>query len=327
MAKSKTEEPNSITVRELFEAYEEEWNLELISGERGLGRKITTFELNRPGLAFAGYYEVFSVERVQIIGLTETSFLESLDPEERTRRLRRTFEFSVPCVIVTTALDIGPELKQVTEELDLPLFRTSHITSPFQAELAQYLERGLAIRDQIHGVMVEVFGIGVLIQGRSGVGKSECALELVERGHLLVADDIVMVRRVSRGRLFGEPSTRLGFHMEIRGIGIIDVEKLFGTRSVRGEGEIDLIVELERWDSGKEYERLGLEEDFVTLFECQVPRVVLPVEPGRNIAQLVEIAALTQRLKDQGINPAQALDDRIQREIERNARKRVPPVS
>lgn len=174
--------------------------------------------------------------------------------------------------------------------------------------------------------MIEVFGIGVLIQGQSGVGKSECALELVERGHLLVADDIVMVRRVSRGRLFGEPSLQLGFHMEIRGIGIIDVEKLFGTRSVRGESEIDVIVNLERWDSGKEYERLGLEEDFVTLFECQVPRVVLPVEPGRNIAQLIEIAALTQRLKDQGVNLAQEFDERIRRQIERNTLKRMPPM-
>lgn len=311
----------TLTVGEMFETMKDEWDLELITGHGGLDREITTFELNRPGLAFAGYYDVFSSKRVQIIGLTETSFLKSLPAADRLVRIRRTFEFSVPCVIITTSLEVVPEMQQVMDELGLPLFRTSHITSPFQSELGQHLERKLAPRWPVHGVMVEVFGMGVLIQGKSGVGKSECGLELVERGHLLIADDIVMVRRVSRGRLFAEPSPNLGSHMEIRGIGIIDIERLFGVRSVRSESEISLIVQLEKWDPNKEYERLGLEEDYVDLFDCQVPQAIMPVEPGRNIAQLVEIASLTQRLRYQGVNLAQDFDNRIRRAIDR---KRSP---
>lgn len=312
----------TLTVRELSEQMSEEWDLEIITGERGLDREITTFELNRPGLAFAGYYDVFSSKRIQLIGLTETSFLKSLPAADRLIRIRRTFEFSVPCVIITTSLEVVPELQQVMDELGVPLLRTSHITSPFQSELGQHLERKLAPRWPVHGVMVEVFGMGVLIQGKSGVGKSECGLELVERGHLLIADDIVLVRKVSRGRLFGEPSPNLGSHMEIRGIGIIDIERLFGIRSVRSESEVSLIVQLEKWDPNKEYERLGLEEAYIDLFDCQVPQVIMPVEPGRNIAQLVEIASLTQRLRSQGVNLAQDFDMRIRSAIDRNRGRR-----
>lgn len=301
-----------ISVRELLESKGNEWGLELISGEAGLDREIATFELNRPGLALAGYYDVFSTERIQLIGLTETSYLKSLTPADRTTRLRRTLEFPIPCVIITTSLEVIPEMKEMMAELGLPLLRTSHITSPFQAELGQFLERRLAPRWVVHGVMVEVFGLGVLIQGMSGVGKSECGLELVERGHRLVADDIVMMRRVSRGRLFGSASTHLMYHMEIRGIGIIDIERLFGVRSVRDEIDLALIVELEKWDPAKEYERLGMTENAVDLFDCQVPKVILPVEPGRNLAQLVEIAALMQRLRSQGVNVADDLNTRVQ---------------
>ena len=313
MARPSATELPPATVREMYETKKEDWNLELIAGESGLDREITTFELNRPGLALAGYYDIFSIKRVQLIGLTETEFLKSLSPPERKRRIHRTFEFPVPCAIITTSLDASPEMIEVMEELKLPLLRTTHITSPFQSELAQYLERRLAPRWIVNGVMMEVFGLGVLIQGRSGVGKSECALELVDRGHLMVADDIVLMRRVSRGRLFGEPSPNLRYHMEIRGIGIIDVERLFGIRSIREESELSLIVNLEKWNPKKEYERLGLTEDYRTLFDCKVPQVVMPVEPGRNIAQLIEIAALSQRLKSQGINVAQDLDRHLMR--------------
>ncbi len=311
------EKINPITVREMIEVKGREWDLELLAGEEGLDRKISTFELSRPGLALAGYYDVFFVERVQLIGLTETSYLKTLSTEERTRRLRRTMEFPIPCFIITRSMEVIPEMVQVMRELKIPLLRTSHITSPFQAELGQFLERRLAPRWHIHGVMVEVFGLGVLIQGKSGVGKSECALELIQRGHLLVADDIVLMRRVSRGRLFAAPSPNLGYHMEIRGIGIIDVESLFGVRSVREESELALIVELEKWDSEKEYERLGLVERFKTLFDCHVPQVVLPVEPGRNLAQLIEVAVLMQRLKSQGVNVAKNLDRKIRSLIEK----------
>ncbi|MBI1785761.1 HPr(Ser) kinase/phosphatase [Candidatus Sumerlaeota bacterium] len=312
-----------ITVREMFDAKREEWDLELITGEEGLERPITTFEQSRPGLALAGYYEVFSVERVQIIGLTETSYLMSLPSEERRRRLRRTLDFPIPCFIITRSLEALPEMVEILRELKVPLLRTSHITTPFEGELGQFLERKLAPRWSLHWVMMEVFGMGVLIQGKSGVGKSECALEMIQRGHLLVADDIVMVRRVSRGRLFAEPSRNLRYHMELRGLGIIDVELLFGVRSVREESELSLIVDLEKWDPEKEYERLGLHERYKTLFNCQVPHVTLPVEPGRNIALLIEVAALMQRLRAQGVNVALNLDQHIRTMM--NREQRYPP--
>jgi len=309
-----SEQIHPITVREMFDAKRVEWDMEILTGEEGMERKIASFEQSRPGLALAGYYEVFSDDRVQIIGLTETSYLQSLPSAERLARLRRIMQFPIPCFIITRSLDVIPEMEQVLKESNVPLIRTSHITTPFQSELGQFLEKRLAPRWGVHGVMIEVFGMGVMIQGKSGVGKSECALEMIQRGHLLVADDVVMIRRVSRGRLFAEPSPNLGYHMELRGIGIIDVEKLFGVRSVREESELSLIVELETWDSTKEYERLGLTANNRTLFDCKVPQVTIPVEPGRNIALLIECAALMQRLKEQGFNVAGNLNKRI-REI------------
>lgn len=306
-----------VTVGELLETMGKAWDLSVIEGERWLNRKIETFELSRPGLALAGYYEVFSVERAQVMGITEITFLRSLTPRERLKRLRRMLEFPIPCVIVTTSLEPPPELVKVMREHKLPLLRTSHSSTPFQAELGQFLERRLAQRYIVHGVMVEVFGLGVMIQGKSGVGKSESGLELVERGHLLIADDIVLVRRVSRGRIFCEASPNLGYHMEIRGIGIIDVERLFGVRSVREEAELGLIVKLEKWDPKKDYERLGLTEKFESLLDCDVPQVVIPVEPGRNLAQIIEVAALMQRLRNQGVNLAEDFSRRIMATIER----------
>lgn len=319
MVPSSPDDVRPITVRELLETNREEWDLSVVTGESGLDRKISSSELNRPGLALAGYYDVFSSERVQLIGLTETSFLQNLSARERTLRLRAMFKFDIPCLILTRSLEALPELAKVMQEEGIPLLQTSHLTTPFQAELGQYLERRLAPRRVVHGVMVEVFGLGVMIQGKSGVGKSECALELVDRGHLLIADDIIMVRKVSRGRLFAEPAPNLRYHMEIRGVGIIDAERLFGVRSVRDESEISLIVQLEKWDPDKEYERLGLTDNMVTLFDCQVPQVVLPVEPSRNISQIIEIAALMQRLKSQGVNVARDFDKRIQETIGRKS--------
>ncbi|MCL5269169.1 MAG: HPr(Ser) kinase/phosphatase, partial [bacterium] len=310
-----------LTVKELYELKSQDWELELVAGDGGLDATINTAELNRPGLALAGYYEVFSAERIQIIGLTESSFLKGLSPEERDRRIRRTLAFQIPCVIVTSAMEISEELRQICDERNIPLLRTSHITSPFQSDLGHYLERRLAPCWTMHGVMMDVFGMGVLIKGKSGVGKSECGLELIERGHRLIADDVVIVRRVGKDELVAEPSPNIGYHMEIRGIGIIDIELLFGVRAVREEAQISVIITLEKWDPEKEYERLGLSDHYATLFECKVPEYVLPVEPGRNIAKLIEVAALMQRLQDQGINVAKEFNKRI---LETIQKKRQP---
>ena len=312
------------TIRNMLDDMGKEWELELLTGTKGLDRVIGSFELNRPGLALAGYDGVFSSDRIQLIGLTELSFLKSLSARERGRRLRAMFEFDIPCMIMTRSLEPPPQLVRVMREKRVPLLRTTHLTTPFQAELGQFLERELAPRWVVHGVMVDVFGMGILIQGKSGIGKSECGLELVERGHLLIADDIVLVRKVSPGRLFAETSPTLRHHMEIRGIGIIDIERLFGVRSVREDAELSLIVKLEKWDPKKEYERLGLVDTYVTLYGCQIPQVELPVEPGRNISQLIEVAALMQRLKAGGVNLARDFDRRIQERIRNSgAEKKV----
>ena len=319
--KSQSEKIAPLTVQELFEKNQKDWDLEILAGQEGMEKSlIHTTELNRPGLALAGYYEVFSAERVQLIGLTESSFLKGLANGERKNCIDRTLAFNIPCVIITSALDVCAELYEVCRERAIPLLRTTHITSPFQTDLGHYLERRLAPTWTIHGVMVDVFGMGVLIQGKSGVGKSECALELVERGHRLIADDVVIVRRVGKDELIAEPSPTIGYHMELRGIGIIDVELLFGVRAVREEASVRLMVTLEKWDPTKEYERLGLTEHNAILFDVNLPEYTLPLEPGRNIAKLVEVAALNQRLEDQGINVAQELDQRIREMMQKKSR-------
>lgn len=305
-----------LTVAEFFHEKKREWDLETISEEIGFESVINTAELNRPGLALAGYYEVFSAERIQLIGLTESSFLKSLSPDQREEVIRRTLAFPIPCVIVTSAMEVTDELIKICRERRIPLLRTSHITSPFQSDLGHYLERRLAPTWTVHGVMMDVHGMGVLIQGKSGVGKSECGLELIERGHRLIADDVVVVRRIGKDELIAETPHNIGYHMEIRGIGIIDVELFYGVRSIREEARIDLKVTMEPWDSQKDYERLGLVDRYTVMFDCRIPEYTLPVEPGRNIAKLVEVAALNQRLEQQGINVAREFDQRIMETIQ-----------
>jgi len=300
-----------ISVKRILEKRGGEWKLELLTSDAGLDSTFSTSELNRPGLALTGYYDVFSADRIQILGLTEISYLRSLKSKDRLRRLQRIFEFYIPCVIITTSLEAPPELLEVALENRVPVLRTPLLTSNFSGHLSHFLERELAPSWAVHGVMVDVFGMGVLIQGRSGVGKSECALELVERGHRLVADDIVILRRVGNEQLIGSCSERLRYHMEIRGIGIIDIESMYGIRSIRDEEVVSLLIRLERWDPKKDYERLGIRQNYERLFDCQIPQYVLPVEPGRNISILVEVAALMQRLHRAGVNPAANLNEQI----------------
>jgi HPr kinase/phosphorylase len=300
-----------LTVAELVGRKGHEWGLELIAGENGLTSVIETSDVNRPGLALAGFFHVFSAERIQLIGLTESSYLQSLSHDQRRLVIERTLSHKIPCIIVTTGLEIAPDLRSECESRGIPLMRTQLHTSPLSNELGHWLEHRLAPTWMVHGVMMDVFGMGVLIQGQSGVGKSETGLELIERGHRLIADDVVVLRRVSKNILIAETPPNIGYHMEIRGIGIIDVELLFGVRAVREATRLSLVVKLEPWDTKKEYERLGLSERTMKLFECLIPQYILPVEPGRMIAKLIEVAALNQRLEDQGVNVAKEFDERI----------------
>lgn len=300
-----------LTIQTLLTECERDLGLEILTGAESTNRVIASPELNRPGLAFAGFYDVFAWDRIQILGNTEISYLDSLTADDRGTRLDGTLQFEIPCLIVTNGNPVSDDIIASTRRHNTPLLRTALPTTRLVNVLSSYLERFFAPMANVHGNLLDVFGMGVLIMGSSGVGKSECALELIERGHRLVADDQVIIRRLSKEELIGRSSDVLKYHMEIRGLGILNLELLFGIASVVEEKAIELVVWLERWNEGIEYERLGIDEEEHTIFDVRVPKYTIPVQPGRNISIMVEMAALTQRLKNSGINPAQIMNESL----------------
>lgn len=304
-----------ITVEQLLKDLMSTIDLWIQAGASGLNNQIHTSELNRPGLAFAGFLDVFSHNRIQILGITEISYLHSLDAEERKRRLEKIFKYKIPCFIVTSNGIVPKELLGLCNEHHVPLIVTPLPTSKFSGQLSYYLDRKFAPSCTVHGTLLDVFGVGVLIIGKAGVGKSETALELVERGHRLVADDVVILKRLDRNLMVGTSSEMLRHNMEIRGIGIIDVEDLYGVGSVRDEKKVSLIIRLKRWDDKEDYERLGLDDKYCDIFDVRIPEYTIPVEPGRNLSLLIEVAALYQRLKETGRSPAKKFNDKLMEAI------------
>lgn len=301
-----------ITVSTFLKEKGEDLKLNLMAGKDGLSREINVFEINRPGLALTGYLEHFPQKRIQIVGSLEHSYLSSIPKDKAEESLSKLLSFkNVPCFIVTRGLEINNELAKVFEKYKVPLLQSSLRTSQLVSNLSFYLEDKLAVSTRAHGVLVSVYGLGVLIVGNAGIGKSECALELVKRGHMLVADDVVEIRRRSGSILMGRGEEIIKHHMEVRGLGIINVRSLFGIGFILDESRIELVIRLEDWDPSKEYERVGLEERTTTVLDVKVPEVILPVRPGRNLAVLVEIASLNQRLKNQGHYTAQELNQRL----------------
>ncbi|MFH1369278.1 MAG: HPr(Ser) kinase/phosphatase [Elusimicrobiota bacterium] len=301
-----------ITVSTFLKEKSEDLKLSLLAGKDGLSREINVFEINRPGLALTGFLEHFPQNRIQIIGALEHSYLNSIPKEKQAESLNKLLSFkSVPFFIMTRGLDIDKHVHKVFDKHNVPLLQTSLRTSQLVSNLIFYLEDKLAVSTRAHGVLVSVYGLGVLIVGNAGIGKSECALELVKRGHMLVADDIVEIRRRSGGILMGRGEEIIKHHMEVRGLGIINVRSLFGIGFILDESRIELCIRLEDWDPSKEYERVGLEERTTTVLDVKIPEVILPVRPGRNLAVLVEIASLNQRLKNQGHYTAQELNQRL----------------
>ena len=268
-------------------------------------------ELNRPGMQFCGFYEHFAWERPQLIGIVEMAYLQQKSVEERTKLLTQYFSYSLPCVIICRNLEPPEELLTLARDAGIPVFRTEEITSRFTARLIQYLSRELAPHETRHGVLVDVYGVGVLLSGRSGVGKSEAALELIKRGHSLVADDVVDICRVSDTRLIGTCPEVIRHLMEIRGIGLIDIQAMFGVSAVTHSKTIDLVLELEAWDESKSYDRLGLAEDKMDILGVPVARQMMPVRPGRNLAIIIEVAARNLSLKRMGYHPVRDLNQRI----------------
>jgi HPr kinase/phosphorylase len=308
----------SVTLRELMD----EFQLEDVSDCNRIDDiLITTSDVNRPGLQLAGYFEHFGSDRIQIVGNVEIAYLEGLSKEERYKRLNDLFERGFPCMVVARNLNIFPEMLEVSQKYGIPILTTHDVTSSFLSGLIRYLNVQLAPRITKHGVLVEVYGEGILILGESGVGKSETALELVKRGHRLVADDVVEIRRVSEITLVGTAPDVIRHFIEIRGIGILDVKNLYGVGSVKVTENINLVIHLELWDEKKQYDRLGLVDEYTDILGILVPSLNIPVRPGRNLAIIVEVAAMNNRQKKMGYNAAKVLNERVLGEINKGSKR------
>ncbi len=299
-------------------------DLDLLAGVAGLDRRITLPYIQKTGLALAGFDEYLRSGRVLILGESEIRFLERLGAEPRQQALRRLFERDIPCVLVTAGLETPAELAVEAERAGVPLVRTALPTPIAIGRLTAILEDRMAPRETRHGVLMDILGLGVFITGESGIGKSECALDLVVRGHRLVADDTVEIHCRDRSVLIGTCPELTRHHMEIRGLGLINVTDLFGVSATRSSKRLELIVQLERWDEAREYDRLGLDAATIDLLGVPVPIVAMPVGPGRNVAMLVEVAARNQILRTRGRHAAQMLADRLERRLGRLA---DPPLA
>ncbi|MCG7379962.1 MULTISPECIES: HPr(Ser) kinase/phosphatase [Paenibacillus] len=282
----------------------QQFQLEVVSGSHGLKRFITVDDLNRPGLEMAGYFEYHPQERVQLLGRTELAFFAMLSEQERRDRMQRLCTEETPCIVITRGLDVPQELIDISEEQNLAVLRSNMATTILSSRITGFLEGKLAPTATIHGVLCDVNGVGMLITGSSGIGKSETALELVKRGHRLIADDAVEIRQTSDFQLHGTAPELIRHLLEIRGVGIINVMTLFGAGAVRNNKRITLVVRLEAWQQDKQYDRLGLDEETTRIIDTDVPLVTIPVRPGRNLAVIIEVAAMNYRLKQMGLNAA-----------------------
>jgi HPr kinase/phosphorylase len=300
--------------------------LDLLAGAAGLERRITLPYVQKTGLALAGYDGYLRSGRVLIFGESEIRFLERMDADGRTQALRRLFQRDLPCVLITRGLESPSELVAEAERASVPLLRTALSTPDAIARLTTVLEDRLAPRETRHGVLMDILGLGVLLTGESGIGKSECALDLVVRGHRLVADDTVEIRCRGQSILIGTCPELTRHHVEIRGLGLVNVTDLFGVSATRSSKRVEMIVHLERWESGREYDRLGLDIETASILGVAIPRVTMPVAPGRNLAMLVEVAARNQLLRARGRHAAQLLAERLDRRLEALADRETSEV-
>ncbi len=316
----------AFTVLDLIDLDLKEHNdlkLRCLAGRSGLAREINVPDLNRPGLALSGFFDNFGFNRIQVFGRGEQAYLEMLAREGKSDALKELFTRAFPCAVFTHELEPTADFVALAEESQTPILQTELKTSAFSSRAIRALARVFAPKQTLHGVLVEVFGIGVLLLGDSGVGKSEAALELVERKHRLVADDAVEIRNVNGNSLLGAGANKaLGHHMEIRGLGIINVTHLFGVGAIRDTKQIQLIVRLEAWDNSKEYDRIGAEEQYEELLGVRVPYLQVPVKPGRNIPIIIETAAMNERLKKMGYFSAKEFNQSVLKWLEtENARR------
>lgn len=304
-------EVHFITVGDLYRANHQRVGLKILNSEVSFPRKIREREIHRPGLAMSGFVDVFTYWRIQIMGNTEIGYLATLPAEERRRSISTVLGFELPCIIITNNNQPPDELLDISNQNGITLFSTPLSTTTVIHHLSEYLDGVFAPKTILHGSLVDVYGVGVLITGESSIGKSELALDLIERGHQLVADDVVYITRVGRNLIEGAPSEVLKHHMEIRGLGIIDIRRMFGIRAIRGKKVISIIINLERFSEEREYERIGVDEKTIEILGVRMPQVILPILPGKNITVIVEVVALNHKSKQSGENAAREFNERL----------------
>ena len=305
-----------LTIKELLATYGQQLRLELIAGAKGLQRTINNSDIHRPGLALTGFVELFTLDQVQLLGNTEAEYLGSLSPDRRRQTLKIIYQFDIPCVVLTGRGCVYSELRELADKCGVPLLKSEFNTAEFTHLIRFYLDEVFAPQVSVHGTLVDVSGVGLLFRGRSGIGKSEVALDLVERGHRLVADDIVIINRKPQGILVGCSSEMLQDHIEIRGIGILDVKKMFGVWGTRRQKRVEVLVNLVDWDEKYAYERLGFEDSKVVILGVEVPEVFIPLFPGKNITVLAETIAMDYLLRLEGAYAAQAFSERLRERLQ-----------
>ena len=293
-----------------------EFQFELIYGPEGFEKiEITTDDVNRPGLQLAGFFDYFEPQRLQIMGKAENAYVEQFDEEKRTDIFEKLCATGIPAVIVTRNIEVFPELIEAAKKYDVAVLRTNEFTSSVTSALVASLKGSLAPRITLHGVLVELYGEGILILGDSGVGKSETAIELVKRGHRLIADDAVEIKRVSDRTLVGCAPEIIRHFIELRGIGIVDVRRIFGMGAIKETERVDMIINLEQWVEGKMYDRLGMDNQYTDILGLRIPSLTIPVRPGRNLAVIIEVAAMNHRHKSMGYNAAKELNERMMKSM------------
>lgn len=305
-----------LKIETLLKSYGRRLGLRLIAGEQGVERTINSSDVHRPGLTLTGFVEVFTYSFVQILGNQEMEYLRSLDPERRRESLQIIFQFEMPCVIVTGSGRLLPELRRMADKHRIPLLRSEFDTTKFTHLLHFYLDDAFAPHVVLHGTLVDVHGVGLLVTGRSAIGKSEVGLDLVERGHRLVADDTVIITRQSHGLLMGRPPPVLQDHIEIRGIGIVDIKRLFGIGGTRKQKRVEVVITLVDWDQTSDYERVGDEDQIKTILGVEIQEIVVPVFPGKNITVIAETIAFNYLLRLDGYHAAQEFNRRLIRSMQ-----------
>jgi len=302
---------DTVTVGAFYEKQTAALGLKLLAGEEGMDRVIREPTVNRPGLVLAGFTQYFASKRIQVMGYVETTFLQTLDEDTRRARYATMFSYKIPCVVYSRGLPPDPMLLEAASKAGAPVFETPLITMKFINLATLSLEMMFAPKGAEMGSMVDILGVGVIVRGESGIGKSECVLALIERGYSLVSDDIVKVTVIDGNQVVGTGDEIMREHMEVRGIGIINVASMFGVKSIRREKRLDLIVTLKAWEDVKDINRVGIDQETVKVLGVDVPHVVIPVRPGRDLARLVEVAAFQAKLKHSGHNPAEDLNNRL----------------